>query len=136
MLRAWRSLLRLYPRSHRAIYGQEMARVFEQAAQHARERGRLDYVHFLLCEIAGLLGGSAREWLRALAHKHYTPQAASPQGGALTGLESAELRIKANLRRMEYAIAHHQFQQARFFAEVDCREREELARLMKQHNGS
>jgi len=131
MTRAWGLLLRLYPDKHRAEYADEMRHVIEQAAEEERQRGFVPYVRFLIAEAIGLLGGSAGQWLDVIGHRRYSPEIAEASSGLdiPDDITALELRIAANLRRMEYAIAHHQFTRARFFSEVDLRQREALKHL-------
>jgi hypothetical protein len=62
----YRSLLRLYPRRHRSVFASEMLDVFRQAQADAANRSISWCMVFYMREIAGLLGGAARERLRNL----------------------------------------------------------------------
>ena len=132
MVRAWGLLLRLYPSKYRTAYCEEMKTVFEQAAEDERKRGLLPYARFLVSETVGLLGGSAEQWFASVAGGNDASEPVPCDAALSDQILAAELRIAANLRRMEYAIAHHQFPEARFFSKVDQRERERLAQLRAQ----
>ncbi|HTP85885.1 MAG TPA: hypothetical protein VMJ34_03010 [Bryobacteraceae bacterium] len=107
MKRVWRFLLRLYPAAYRETFAAEMESVFDQAAEDHRQRGRLAYLAFAGGEIIGLLAGAAAQSI--------------PRRGVVVvaGGVSTEVLIERNLRRMEHAIATHQFEKARFYARVD-----------------
>ncbi len=45
----------------------------------------------------------------------------------------AQRHVAFLLSRMEYAIAHHQFEKARFYSSEEYREREKLRLLKEQH---
>jgi hypothetical protein len=55
MKRAYRTLLRLYPADHRAMFAAEMARAFDQILEE--QRG------LPLAELVGIIIGSAAEWI-------------------------------------------------------------------------
>ena len=135
MTRAYGLLMRLYPRTHRAIFEQEMTVVFEEAAEEHRRRGWVSFVRFVVAEMAGIVTGSCVQWLSAVRSREQPQHALA--GADTRGLPSeiaeAEQRLQANLKRMEYAIAHHQFPRARFFSEVDRRERERLQQLRSKY---
>ena len=135
MVRAYDFLLRLYPREHRATFGAEMRNVFADASAEQRGRGWLAYSCFLFSEFAGLLLGSGRQWLLQTSRGVEAPvlEGATADPGMPADVAQARQRISNNLRRMEHAIANHQFTQARFFSEVDRREREHLKSLCEQH---
>ena len=64
MRRLYQMLLRLYPREHRAQFGDEMLCVFAQAAGGRRTQGWSACARFLFRESIGALGGACAEWLR------------------------------------------------------------------------
>lgn len=135
MTRAYGLLIRLYPRKHRAIFEQEMTAVFEEAANEHRKRGQVDFVRFVVAEMAGVVIGSCAQRISAMKYKEQ-PQHVLTEADC-TGLPpevaEAERRLQASLRCMEYAIAHHQFTRARFFSEVERSEREQLRELREKH---
>jgi hypothetical protein len=58
------SLLRLYPRTYRGTFAEEMVQVFRQAEADAEERRFGERAAFYLRELVGLIGGAVRERLR------------------------------------------------------------------------
>ncbi len=60
MKRAYRILLRLYPRDYRAMFAREMLRSFEVAASERRAAG------FVTVELMGLVRGALLEWIAKL----------------------------------------------------------------------
>ena len=64
MRRLYQMLLRLYPREHRAQFGDEMLCVFAQAASERRAQGWFTCARFLFHESVGAMGGACAEWLR------------------------------------------------------------------------
>ncbi len=135
MTRAYGLLLCLYPENFRKTFAAEMTAVFEQSAREQRRLGRPAFVRFLIAEAAGLVRGSAIQWTSALSRSDEHP------GGLTAAAESslpeevvaAQRRIQYNLRGMEHAIAHHQFERARFFSAADEKERENLRSLWLSH---
>jgi len=119
----WRTLLRLYPRAHREKFGDEMEAVFEQAAEERRGQGWRYFARFLIAEMFGVLRGAGAAWI------------AGGRGAIAIGMPndaaSAQALIEANLRRMERAVATHQFARARFFSCYDLQLRERLSQLRK-----
>jgi hypothetical protein len=119
MKRAWTTLLRLYPKPCRDSFAAEMEAVFDQAAEERRRHGRLAYAGFLIAELLGAASGAAMAWM-----------AQARRGPFLLGLPDepagTQAHIEANLRRMEHAIATHQFEKARFYSHYDLLLRERL----------
>jgi len=72
--RLYRALLRLYPRSFRAEFAEEMVSVFEEALGEAAGRGWLDLFQTFLGEISSLLG----ELLRSSFKNPSAPAPARP----------------------------------------------------------
>ena len=66
MLRAYRSLLYLYPPIYRQEFGDEMVWVFSQGQSEVNERGIAARGIFCVREIGGLLSGAATAHLRKL----------------------------------------------------------------------
>jgi hypothetical protein len=119
MKHVWKMLLRLYPPAHRASFAAEMEEVFEQAAEERRRQGWLSFAGFLLAELFGLLLGAGAAWTRETRSR-------GPNGDPVAKTKTL---IEANLRRMEHAIATHQFERARFFSHYHLKLRERLSRL-------
>jgi hypothetical protein len=114
MKRIYLMLLGFYPAEYRALFEVEMLALFEEAA--AERRGRAAYFGFSVRELAGLVWGGGFEWIAKWGRPDRYLDLAP----------SGEDRIGFFIRRMEYAIAHHQFAKARYYAEEERRERERL----------
>lgn len=116
MRRAYSVLLRFYPAEYRALFQSEMLDLMEEASADQRRRGRAAFFWFSLRELAGLACGSGFEWVAKCGRSSRYLDFASP----------GEERGQFLIRRMEYAIAHHQFAKARYYADEERREREKL----------
>jgi hypothetical protein len=153
--RMYQALLRLYPRDYAATFGPEMARAFERAGEETRARSQGAYARFALAELAGLAAGAGAEWFaklttsssvrgRCLPDLQKMRPAGVPRevwfagaGGNGVGipseLQEAQSRVELCLRRMEHAIATHDFQGARFYSNEDLKARETLRLLREKH---
>jgi hypothetical protein len=134
MTRIYASLLRLYPECYKSRFGGEMPVIFEQAAEDHRKRGAIAYSWFVAREVVSLAIGAGLEWLAKLTRSsgYCLPAAAATATSHLPAeIAEAEIRVKQVLRRMEYAIAHHQFQKARLYSDEERIERERL-RLVRE----
>ncbi|HEY7390197.1 MAG TPA: hypothetical protein VH640_16900 [Bryobacteraceae bacterium] len=129
-LRLFELLLRLYPREHRELFGEEMASVLQQAAEDRRGEGWWAYARFFFWEIIGLAAGAAAVWAARFAGKSRVQPQAEPTG--LSEIEEIERKIQRSIDCMVHAIAHHQFAQARCYSTV---ERELRARLDNLRGG-
>jgi hypothetical protein len=114
MRRVYAALLRFYPEEYRALFAAEMLALFEESA--AERRGRVAFFWFCVRELAGLACGSGFEWIAKCGRPDRY----------LDFVPSGEDRLRFFIRRMEYAIAHHHFAKARYYAEEERRERERL----------
>jgi len=114
MKRIYLMFLRFYPAEYRALFANEMLLLFEEAV--AERRGLAAFFWFSIREFAGLASGAGFEWIAKWGRPDRYLDLAS----------SGEDRIAFFIRRMEYAIAHHQFANARYYAEEERRERERL----------
>lgn len=130
LIRAYETLLRLYPERHRRLFGREMPTVFKEAAEERRSRGLPAFIAFLLRETAGLLVGGSLERLSALVYSSPSDPLRCTHPDEFA---EAQERITFVLRRMEYAIAHHQFEKARFYSNEERKERKKLE-LAKNQN--
>jgi hypothetical protein len=65
-LNLYRSLLRLYPATHRQEFGEEMAAVFGDALAERASKSLWNRGVFLAREAAGILGGALQEHWRAV----------------------------------------------------------------------
>jgi hypothetical protein len=137
MIRAYGFLLRLYPKDHQRVFAAEMAEVFEESAREHRAQGWLAFTGFILLEVAGLIKWSAAQWISNLTRRNDHTEILAIVGDASSNLPDeiiqTQQRIQHNLRRMEYAIAHHQFERARFFSVADQKERAHLCRLWESY---
>jgi hypothetical protein len=129
LTRIYRLLLGLYPRDQRERFGLEMEEVFRRAAEEHRGRGSADYVRFAIREFAGLLAGAWGSRFERLAHR-------PPAGRAITepvvfpdDAREVERIMQVSVDRMVYAIAHHQFVEARFYSLVERKARARLDEL-------
>ena len=120
-MRFYQFVLRFYPAEYRELFGEEIALVLQQAAREKRAEGWFAFCLFVIREMGGLLAGVPREWSRPTQ----PPAVAAPA----TTVAQSENRIRFLLKRMEYAIAHHDFEGARFYSYEDEKERANLARL-------
>jgi hypothetical protein len=116
MRRAYSILLRFYPAEHRALFEREMLMLLEEASAEQRGRGRVGFLWFSLRELAGLACGGGFEWIAKCGRSDRY----------LDAVPSGAERVEFLIRRMEYAIAHHQFVKARYYAEEERRERAKL----------
>lgn len=122
-------LLRLYPAEQKEQFGAEMEAVFRQAAEEQRGRGTVAYLRFAFVEFAGLLAGAAAARFASVAQ-------GPPAGHAITetlvlsdDVREVERLLGVSIDRMVYAIAHHQFVEARSYSLVERRARTRLDEL-------
>jgi hypothetical protein len=107
MKRAYSILLRFYPAEYRALFEREMLALIEEASAERRARGRAAFLWFSVRELAGLACGGGFEWIAKCGRS----------SGYLDSARPGEEGIEFLIRRMEYAIAHHQFAKARYYAD-------------------
>jgi len=69
-MRAYESLLRLYPRGYREEFGEEMLQVFREVSASMQREGPMARAVFYLSEMRGVLFGAAGEHIRALGAPH------------------------------------------------------------------
>ena len=134
-LRALEMLLRLYPKGHRELFGDEMASVMRQAAEDRRAEGWWAYARFVLWEAAGLAAGAAAVWAARFAGQRLVPPSSEVPSAQPDEIWETERLIQRSIDCMVYAIANHQFAKARFYSNV---EREARARLqnLRDHYGT
>ncbi len=128
MKRAYRFCLLLYPRRYRDRFADEMAGVFEEACGDGRSRGWVWYVRFAFDEVAGLIGGAAGVWLDRRSEPESPAASTAPNE-----LMEAQKRIDVSIAGMVHAIAHHQFEKARFLSNQEREARENLRRLREKY---
>ncbi|HTR39223.1 MAG TPA: hypothetical protein VMH80_25280 [Bryobacteraceae bacterium] len=127
MRRTYLFFLLLYPRNHRALFGTEMLRVHQESAAEHRSQGRIAYAAFVVRELAGLLTGAAGAWFGR------QPPLPKAQGNVPTNIAEAQRCIDASIAGMVQAIAHHQFEKARFYSFAERKARENLRRLKESY---
>jgi len=149
--RAYKHLLRLYPRDYRAMFAFEMLAAFEQAAEERHGCG------FVLAEITGLLIGAALEWIAKLTSDssvrgrvfpdrlrmrppgvpwevHYARAFAGwPPGVLPDEVAEAEGRVTQLVDRIVHAIANHDFEGARNCSLQERQERDRLRLLRRKY---
>lgn len=123
MKRTYQFFLLLYPQKQRALFGAEMLRVHQESAAERRSHGRIAYAGFVLRELTGLVRGAAGAWL---GHQPAPPE---DPDGVPTNIAEAQRCIDASVAGMVQAIAHHQFEKARFYSLAERKARENLRRL-------
>lgn len=131
----YRLLLRLYPADFRARFEREMISAREELGGGAKE-------------VAGLLSGAVREWFAKLetsqarrARWFADWRCMRPAGLAReeyfgpepADLRDAQRRIDFCVARIVDAIAHHQFEQARYYSAEDLKAREHLRRVREKY---
>jgi hypothetical protein len=116
MRRACALLLRLYPAEHRELFRGEMLTLIEELAAEHHARGRAVFFWFSLRELVGLVCGGGWEWMAKCGRSRRY----------LDSVPSGEERLAFLIRRIEFAIAHHEFVNARYYAEEERREREKF----------
>jgi hypothetical protein len=136
MKRIYGVFLRLYPREYRDLFGPEVLSVFAQAAEEHRARGWSVWVWFLMSELSGALASAARHWIDRFAARRCAADpeiAGGRRSGLFSALDEAQNRVDRNLKRMEHAIAHHDFVAARAYSIEDLKAREDLRRLRDRY---
>lgn len=130
-------LLRLYPAEHRAMFAGEMLGVFEEAAAERRQRGWLVFAAFVLGELGGLVKGAAAQWLSNLSTRRLRREDKSSVSARQSGLPDevfeAQMQVDLAVKRIVYAIAHHQFEKARIYSGEERRLREDLGVVRARH---
>ena len=148
---AYQALLRLYPEDYRLFFAAEMLDAFGRASEEQRARGRLAYGRFVCAELVAIAIGVPMEWMakactsssiraRSLPDLRLMRPAGVPRElwfasartmspSAPDEIAEAEQRVEFCLRRMEHAIATHDFPQARFYSNEDLKAREKLRQL-------
>jgi hypothetical protein len=130
--RMFRLLLKLYPPDHRAMFGEEMLAVLDQAAKRQKRLPRS--IVFFAVEALGLLWGATREWVAVLkAGRHPLRQEVIAHDSLPEDLRFAQIRVDAAIREMVRAISSGQFQRARRWSDLERRERAHLRRIREEH---
>ena len=122
--RAYSMGLILYPADFRAQFGAEMVTVFEQAMAQRCGRGRTYVILFFVKEMLGLLTGAARE--RVFHDEAIRAHDDLPFPSDVAGTERY---LEIVSRRLNHAIANHEFSNARYYDQQDRKARALLAEL-------
>jgi hypothetical protein len=121
--RACEILLRLYPREHRELFGEEMMAVFQQAAEERRGRA------WVLKEWIGFIVGAGAAWIAKLTGR----SGSVPDQAWSSEVMEARARVELLVSRTVHAIATHDFPGARFYFEEERKAREDLRLLRGKH---
>src|SRR5580658_8763032 len=133
----FRALLYLYPQRHRELLGAEMQAVFEQGAQEHRLLGPSQYLRFVLLEVGGLVlhaaiarfaNATRRDYLESQIHGALAPPQDLPDA-----VIEAQNRVAVNGRQLLFAIAHHQFVQARCNKNEERKPRDNLRQMQEKY---
>jgi hypothetical protein len=132
----FQALSRLYPTDFREMFGAEMLRTFEHAAEAGRQAGPAAFRRFLAREAVGLICGAASEWFarfstgRTLVDR--CPQQTAAVKDQTTDLER---EISLAINQMVHAIATHDFPAAPAYSNRERVAREKL-RLLQEAESS
>ena len=139
MGKVFRALLHLYPQRHQEVLGPEMQAVFEKNAQEHRLRGPIAYVRFVLVELGGLILHAVIAQFVSITRKGHPENGASlhaisvPPADLPEEVRQAQNRVAASLNHLSFAIAHHQFVQARLYSNEERMAREDLRHLREKY---
>jgi len=155
---AYRALLRLFPEDYRLFFEDEMLDAFGRASQEQRARGAMAYCRFVCTELAGLVLSAPLEWIAkattsgsirarslpdlrlmrpaGVPRELWFASAKAPCSAVPNEIAEAEKRVEFCLRRMEHAIATHDFPGARFYSNEDLKARENLRQLRLKYGVS
>lgn len=125
-------LLKLYPPDHRAMFGEEMLSVLDQAAK--RQNGLPRSIGFFAVEAMGILWGATREWVALLkARRHRLSDEVMADDGLPEEVQFARTRVNSAIREMVQAISSQQFERARQYSDIERRERDRLRRIREEY---
>jgi hypothetical protein len=140
LAKIYKLLLHLYPAAYKTLFADEMVHVFEEARRGLPERSLSALVRFTAAEFTSVITGAAVEWSARVTSfgsrcmpGHVLDAVSEDQRGPSDqpfDVRIAQDRVTFLLRRMEFAIANHQFQNARLYSEEERKAREHL-RLVK-----
>ena len=154
-IRAYQTLLRLFPGDYRAVFEAEMLDAFSRAAEERRKLGRFAVGCFVGSELAGLALNAPLEWIAkatasdsvrarslpdlrrmrpaGVARSVWFRDAAPSDSAAPDEVADAQRRVALCIQRMEYAIANHDFQGARYYSNEDLKARASLRELKAKY---
>jgi hypothetical protein len=136
MKRVYGIFLSLYPREYSQLFGPEVLNVFAQAAEEHRARGLGVWMWFILSELSAAVVSAGSHWIDRLSarrHPAFPEVVGAPRNGLFRTLQEAQNRVDINLKRMEDAIAHHDFVAARAYSIEDLKAREQLRKLRDRY---
>ena len=137
--RAYKILLRLYPRDYRALFAGEMLAAFRTGSEECRGQGSGAYLRFAVSELAGLLSGAAAEWIAksttgsAIRGRCLPDRLKMRPPGVPWEVHYGEARAEFLVERTIYAIAHHDFPGARRYSDEERQARENLRLLREKY---
>jgi hypothetical protein len=132
MRRLYQFILKFYPAEYRAAFAAEVLATFDQAIADSRQRGRV--LRFATWELLGLLTGLLTEWAAKRARgPRYLAAPDSPLPEEIIDIHE---HIQELIRNMEFAIAHHDFPNARRYSDEERIARARLNELIRERWGS
>jgi hypothetical protein len=129
MTTIFHAFLYLYPASVRETFGPEMQAVFAEGLAEASERGFSASTRFVTVELAAVVVNAMRAWLDLRKPGLAAAASAAPMRWTPREIRDAQERIARNIERMTFAIAHHEFVEARRYAIEEQKARRELQEL-------
>jgi hypothetical protein len=131
MRRLYQFILQFYPAEYRAAFAAEMLATFDGAAAGFRHRGR--WLRFAARELLGLVAGLPAEWTAKRTHGQ---QYLAPHQSTLPDeIVDIQKQIQELIRGMEFAIAHHDFPNARRYSDEERIARSRLNGLIRERWG-
>lgn len=132
----FQAMIRLYPEEYQEAFGEEMLTVLTNREADLNPKQPLKTAWFVLAEIACLLRGIVSEHMAKRANPQqyrYFPAHAVEAADLAANPAALESRLKDLIRLMERAIAHHDFQRARFYSNEERKTRNLLSRIQNVH---
>jgi hypothetical protein len=155
MNRAYKILLRLYPRDYRAMFATAMLSAFQDASAERRGQGWRVYAPFAIAELMGLAMGAGIEWIAKLTTDASVRGRSLPDrllmrppgvswdahyAGAFPSVpedvSKAQERTELLVNRMVHAISERDFQGARRYSDAERQAREHLRLLRQKYDTS
>jgi hypothetical protein len=129
MISVYRILLRLYPRSFRSAFADEILATLAEVEEDCASRGTIDRILLAGREIAGLLAGVFVERFRP--ERYADAVRATVQTPVSDEVVDLEKSIRFHLAQTIDCIAHHKFEGARFHAREEERTRQRLRDIQR-----
>ncbi len=155
MNRAYKILLRLYPRDYRAMFATAMLSAFQDASVERRGQGWRVYAAFAIAELMGLAMGAGIEWIAKLTTDASVRGRSLPDrllmrppgvswdahyAGAFPSVpedvSKAQERTELLVNRMVHAISQRDFKRARRYSDAERQAREHLRVLRQKYDTS